>query len=268
MTSEFGSLSQEWKDALAHRSKWVLDNDDCLYPIECGLHGVIKQRICHHANATAVIRQKSAEWLMEDRNIAPADLGIVFPKIARMMAVEGDASLQAYLSEIYLPEDYARIPQDALLAQALNHAQETGCVGVAYNTSGPSALHGKGDSHLQHVLRAHGARDDVLAQSRRGDTTCDLINAIDADTGKPDKKQMDLFLKKTATCPDQAIYFDDSLTNLETGKSAGLLSVWTWTSNNQPSAENISKADDMGALRVRHVGAFLNDLLQYRLEMS
>lgn len=251
---------------LSSRKHWIFDVDDCLYPMDCGLHGRIKAGICDHANARPDLLDAAARWLGVRRAVAPSDLGNFFPNIVKhivgkaLQTNEWGEPLR-YFREVY-GEDYALIePQPEFIA-ALERAEKLHGKDIGCYTNGPSWPLAGVMLHTQRVWQALGANLPFIDRIRR--RSYDLINTVtealqaERESGKPAPAH---FAKGTIeharnamallkVDPKDCVYFDDSLPVLEKMAALGACVVWTWTSHTSPSPEDIALATKIGAIRV------------------
>lgn len=245
----------------AKRSTWVFDVDDCLYTIDCGLHDQIKKRICHHANDNDDIRGWTMNWLGEDRNIEPEDLGTVFPKIVSAFIKERPEQLEQYLDEVY-GDDYSFIKPNSKLVRSFEEAQNRG-VRIVFYTNGPSSPEPTKNYHTQKVLQRLGFSQEFNNHARQN--TYDLIKSVKAGHGKPTEQGMKNFLTDLSIDPANALYFDDSPKNLRTGTNLGMRAIWTWTSKKRPKKADEDLAKDIGALKTRNTGKAVHNLARHLL---
>jgi FMN phosphatase YigB (HAD superfamily) len=208
----------------------IYDTDDTKYSVASGLHGLIKARICAHANATRGIRARARAWLGEDRDFRTGDLGRIFPLIVAAQQEEGRETLKTYLDAIY-DLDYGMIAPDPRLTGALKTARERGIRLMDY-TNGPSSPAPGEDFHVQKVLRRLGADDDLVEHLRP--QTYDLLKSVAAGAGKPTPQGLANFLRDMKVDPRRSLMIDDDPRMGETARGAGMAFALVRTAGADP----------------------------------
>lgn len=257
---------------LAARDIWVLDVDDCLYDMACGLHGRIKSNIVNAFNDLAVNDPQAGvivikvQDLLKAQGITPPeagkmtgpDLGHAFPPIVKALAETYPENLSANLDRFY-GDDYGLITTDSDLVQAFALAAQKG-IEIYIYTNGPSSPQANGNGHAQRVLLQRGFDQEAVERLRP--RTYDLLMSIERGRGKPDPKSMQDFISHMKIDPRRALMADDGLKNLKTAKAFGMAALWTWTDNTEPAEQEIAAAQAMNAVRVRHTGSALLSIAQ------
>lgn len=235
---------------LASRGVFVFDTDDTLYRMDSGLHDGVKARICKHANASQDLRARAKEWIGEDRDFRPQDLGTIFPIIVMEYNRKSPQLLESYFEEVY-GNDYTKVAPDPQLVEAVLKLERAGKRIVLY-TNGPSSLDPAKDFHVQKVLKRLGF-DNAFVDRLRGNSY-DLVMSVMAGAGKPTKEGLDNFLRDMHVDPADAVFFDDGVKNLKTGVEAGMKGVWTWTTKTPPDAQEFVLAEKLGLVLVGDTG--------------
>jgi len=235
---------------------YIFDVDDCLYPIDCGLHESIKKRICQHANATPSIRNMAKEWLGKDRDIMESDLGILFPLIVMQYQKSSPDDLENYFDLVY-GQDYDLIKKDTDLVAAIQTLKAKGKDIYIY-TNGPSSIDPSRDSHVQKVLKSLGF-DDSFVQDMRN-KTYDLKMSVNAGVGKSTNQGFKNMLSHFNIQSKKAVFLDDGVKNLLPAKHFGLSAVWTWTTTKKPKQSEQDLANDNDIPCVRKTASFFKPL--------
>lgn len=244
----------------------MFDVDDCLYRIDCGLHANVKVRICDHANQTPEIRRMADAWLGEDRDFNAADLGKAFPLIVMKFYEENPLRLADYFDEVY-GSDYDLIKPDPELVAAVTAAENAG-MRVCFYTNGPSSLVEDRHAHFEKVLSRLGFDENFVARAVVTDqgslNTYDLVRSVNAGFGKPTPEGLANAVRDLGLVPEKTVFFDDGPKNLAPAKEAGMKVVWTWTTNDAPSAADSALAEKLGALKVGSTAAGVRHVLAAR----
>lgn len=270
-TVKSDSLSKRLND-FATRSAWVLDVDDAMYSIECGLHDYIKENITRVYNDVAVTDPnkdqivshlqkvlKAQGHKVEDPScIKPEELGVAFPAIVQTLNDIYPDTLFTYLNDFY-GDQYDRIKQDSNLVKAFQTAHDKG-IKIYFYTNGPSSPVKGEISHLQKVMKQRGFDDKMIEYMRS--RTYDLLMSVQAGRGKPSAEGMQDFLKFSGINPKEALMADDGPKNLVPAAELGMLTLWTWTTSKAPKANDVKIAEDIGSIRVRDTGKALLQIAQ------
>lgn len=270
---------------LAKRSVWILDVDDCLYPIDNiknpdqpGLHHRVKDAITSNWNVHASPSLKAAfarhiqntasqfpEALQIDpMNLQAQDLKIFFPYLLTAIKEADPSNFREWIDRFYGDYYDDCLAPDPILAEALRTARAAG-IRVLLYTNGPSHPDKGQDSHVQKVLRALEI-DEAMIEALRHETQ-DLIISENEGFAKPHPTSMQNFIKRFGISPHDALMGEDSVPNIVTAHKFGILPLWTWTSDKPPSLNDVAAAHSIGAFRVRHTGEALLKIAQARLLM-
>lgn len=262
-------------DVLATKKIWISDIDGCLYPRddeECGFISGLDETVANTFNYCADKDPKGVEIFAKMKEIL-ADKGLVdadpmeqrddktFKHFIPLVTAINDVcpnDINKYMNMIY-GDNYNIIPSDNRISKAFRTAQAKGCEIFVY-TSGPSGKEPGINLNTQKVMFRHGFTNNEVDFLRP--RSYDLIDAINAGgAGKPEVSSMENFLKfANIENPEEAVMYDDSIHNLKTAASFGITPVWTWTDDNEPSAEALKIANEIGAIRVRNTGAAMNKI--------
>lgn len=227
---------------------YIFDVDDTLYPIDCGLHDRIKERILAHArSAPEVLALALATNGRQE--IKEEDLNALFPRIVMLYAEKSTAALDEYYAQIF-GNDYHLIPKNPSLVKAIKDLQAQGKRIVIY-TNGPSAVAGQAPQHVQKALSALGFDADFIEAIRH--ETYDLTMSVKAGAGKPSLKGFQNMLAHFNIKAKESVFIDDSVSNLATAHKLGLKTVWAWTSRKKPREQDNFQAAQIGALRIREI---------------
>lgn len=257
-------------DKLASKKNWAIDVDDCMYDIASGLHSHIKENIVRTYNAIAQNDPDKAKIvqtlsdILKTQNISiknpeeisPEDLGLAFPPIVKALDEVKHDKLFDYLNQFY-GDKYERIEEDQALVKAFTIAQEKG-IGVHFYTNGPSDTKQGAQSHLQKIMQQRGFSEPMIEYMRS--RTYDLLMQIEDGYGKPSEISMQNFLKFSQSNPRETLMADDGPKNLKTAFDAGIATIWTWTSDQEPKRSDIEIANQIGAPRIRNTGAALLEI--------
>lgn len=249
----------------AAKKWWVVDVDDCLYDIACGLHSEIKRNIVNTFNRISAydpdgkkIVARLDQILTQQNNsianpeeITADELGVAFPPIVQTLSELKQAKLFDYLNQFY-GDEYHRIRPSRDLVRAFEIAAEKG-IKIYFYTNGPSSPAANEISHLQNVMKQRGFSDNIIEAMRPN--TYDLLMSIKAGFGKPTIQGMKNFLEFSKVNPKEALMFDDGPKNLATAHKVGISTVWTWTTDTTPKDNDIELAKHIGATRVRDTSA-------------
>jgi len=261
---------------------WILDVDDCLYhmdniknPGQPGLHQRVKDSITSNWNthaspalkaALATHIQAAAAQFPEAAHIDPMnlqaqDLKIFYPYLLTAIKETDPANIRQWISVFY-GDYYAEcLAPDPVLVEALRTARQAG-IRVLLYTNGPSNPTPGQDCHVQKVLRALGV-DEIEIDALRPETQ-DLIISENEGFAKPHPQSMENFIKRFGINPAEALMADDSPPNLVTAHKAGILPIWTWTSDTAPAAKDIEAMRGI-ALQVRDTAVMLLQIAHARL---
>lgn len=253
--------SQDDVRKLATRTNWILDIDDCVYTIDGGLHDRIKKRIVEQANEDPDILCLLPDILGEDRALKATDLGAAFPKIVAEVKSRGPDALQAYYKSVYefsavSGHDGWILPNPALVNALMSAHYDLG-KRILINTNGPW-------DHVSCVLRSLGLpfRTSLSFIDDVRPNTWDLDMSLEMQTGKPDDRQADLFIRHFGIDPEDSILFDDGPGNLEPFARRGAVPVWTSTTSIAPGQSDLELAADIGALYVQDMGNFMFNMVR------
>lgn len=263
-------LDKNQIDAFAAKSAWVLDVDDCLYDMDCGLHDFIKENIVRTFNEIAVnmpqgpvlvarLEEILATHQLSVQNssaITPQELGVAFPPIVRAIEDIAPDEFGRYMDAFY-GDRYKLIIPDPELADAFYKAQASG-VDIFFYTNGPSGKTPGSRLHVQKVLERQGLDADFIESARA--RTYDLEMATQAGRGKPTAEGMRDFLGFAGIKPGDALMADDQVKNLKTARDAGLKALWTWTTARPPLTADADAAVQLDIPRVRHTGNALRQI--------
>lgn len=262
---------------------WILDVDDCLYPIDNnnkpgqpGLHQSVKDSItsswnshaspalkaalAKHIQAAATQFPEAAQ--IDPLNLQPQDLKIFYPYLLTAIKEADPANIRQWIDTFY-GDYYAEcLAPDPVLVEALRTARQAGIRVILY-TNGPSNPTPGQDSHVQKVLRALGV-DETEIDALRPETQ-DLIISETEGFAKPHPQSMANFIRRFGINPAQALMADDTTANLITAHNAGILPIWTWTSDAVPAAKDAQAAQSIGAIQVRNTAAALLHIARARL---
>jgi len=257
------SLSLESQlDYLAEKKFWILDVDGCLYPRdedECGYYQRLTFNIKKSFNDIVTkdlkgknILESTKELLLSNGFKGDIDKidgqGEAFIPFVRAIKQNYPEDFYKYMNIVY-GDSYHMITRNAGISYAFKKAESRG-VDINFYTNGPSAKNIGEFSHIQKILALHGVDDADINRYRT--KTYDLLDAVIAGEGKPVENSMRTFLNFAGIDnTDQTVMFDDSIENLKTAADFGIMPVWTWTSDEEPSKKALEIAEEIGAIRVR-----------------
>lgn len=254
----------------SRRSTWVLDVDDCLYDMACGLHENIKNNIirvyaqmaANDEKGTAlkhivgeILSQQGYQVESLDR-ITKDELGYAFPAIVQASQSLYPDSFHQIMDQFY-GDDYHLIKPDRELIDAFNIAISKG-IQIYLYTNGPSSSELKRDLHVQKILQSHGCDDDFINQMRG--RCYDLLMSVAAGFGKPSPQGMQHMIQAMKINPYHALMADDGIKNLKTAHECGMAVLWTWTHDKPPSEKDKNIANVIQAPRVRLTGHALKHI--------
>lgn len=267
-------LNKSQIEEFAAKSTWVLDVDDCLYDIDCGLHDFIKENIIRTFNELAANKSRGSALVsrLEEilvaqnlsvknpRNITREELGLAFPPIVRAIEDVAPGEFDRYMEAFY-GDRYKLIVPDPALVDAFYKAQASD-VEIFFYTNGPSGKTPGSRLHVQKVLERHGFDTAFIEDTRT--CTYDLQMGTHAGRGKPTVEGMQDFLNFSGIDPNCALMADDQVKNLKTARDAGLKALWTWTAARPPLTTDMDLAGQLDIPRVRHTGNTLRQIAMAR----
>lgn len=264
-------ISKEMRMMLAKKKAWILDVDDCLYPIDNGFHNKVKQSIVREfariSTGSGAAEKKLFSYfsdLLKDQGFYDLDpamidtktVGIAFPAMVQSLLHCRADNMHADLAKFY-GDHYDDILPDPELVIAFRDAQKKGITIYLY-TNGPSHPDQGGINHVQKTLNRLGFdTDEIEALKAR---SYDLLKAIQDGAGKPTNKSMERFLAFSNIDPEDALMIDDSVENIATAHRYGIAPIWSWSSSKTPPAQKQAIADQINAPRIKHTGQFLRGL--------
>ncbi|MCD8494010.1 MAG: hypothetical protein LRY36_00115 [Alphaproteobacteria bacterium] len=281
-----GAGSYEEIRELANLTEWILDVDDCLYPMdnkmqlgEPGLHAGIKELIIENWNnlASDALKTRLSELITDVADTNPAfvtvdsfqlrkdDLKVAFPHMLRAIEDAEPDKMFEWLSAFYGDMYAERLAPDPDLVMAFKLAAHTG-VRITLYTNGPSHPEQGVEAHVQKVLR-HIGFDEPAIEALRLRTQDMIMNSKDG-SGKPCENSMQTFLQRFNIEAGKALMADDTIMNLKTAEKAGIRPVWTWTSDVlNPHEADAQMAEEIGAIKITHTGKTLLRIAQARLTL-
>jgi len=171
-----------------------------MYPVSCGLHAQLKQRIVDNANNSAGLKEIFGI-------VAAEDLGTVFPQIVAYYKAQGTEEVQAYLDTIY-DLDYSMIPPDPDLVKNMEEAKSLGLEIFIY-TNSPAF-------HVVKVMEQLGFTAPLVDN----DHIYDLFVSQ-----KPTPEGFAAFVENAGFDPKEAAFADDGSDNLVSAKLIGTTTV-------------------------------------------
>jgi len=179
----------------------ILDGDDCIYHPATGLHDQIKKRIVADANANEELKEFRQDWarttrISADGNIAPRDLGWIYPLIVDHYRQKGPEELMRYVQRVY-DVDYSVIAPQPEFVAAVEKLRAYGKRIVIYSNGPWGVFEGK-ELHLNKILRQIGFSDDAFGENDIVDLLKTDRNPEILDTyGFSQKEAAQVFLKTT-----------------------------------------------------------------------
>lgn len=239
-------------DRFASKTHWVLDVDDCLYDMSCGLHQAIKSNIVNAFNraANTLPNGKDLRARLYDATgldtVSENTLAQTFMPMSRILSDMYPEHMDTLVPEFY-GNSYNVLRTDSQLVRSFMLAKMKG-ITVHLYTNGPTY---NAEKVLKH-LGVHGTlAKDIM------DRCYDLLMSTAAGHGKPDAKGMENFLEFSGIDPTTAFMADDTIHNLKTAADYGIAPLWTWTTDIEPSHEQDEIAKSIDATRVRYTGPVL-----------
>jgi len=253
---------------IADKRYWILDVDGCLYPRdpkECGYYQDLTVSIQQAFN-TIVNKDRKGSDILEQTRKAMVDNGFKgdlskvdgtydgFVPFIKAIKNNYPEDFYQYMNVVY-GSSYSMIKGDSQIAGAFKMAERKG-VDISFYTNGPSSKKEGEFAHAQKILITHLV--DISSINRYRSKTYDLLDSIEAGDGKPTASSMVKFLDfAKIDNTDNTVMFDDSIANLKTAAEFGILPVWTWTTDEEPSKKDLAIAEEIGAIRVRNTGDML-----------
>lgn len=216
----------------------ILDVDDTLYPVECGLLSSMRDLLLDSLLTHERLKDKFSAATM-------STLGQCLDQACRMMREMNDGTYEVWQQSVY-DLDYSRIRANPELVSSLHAARAAG-IEIFLYSNGPLF-------HIHKVLERIGLEQGFIPD----DHICG-----DLEPPKPSQEGFDLFLAKFGIHPHRAVFVDDRWKSLIPAQNRGITTVLLNNKNEAPA-----NSDDGPDYVVHSLAAFIWSMAAEHADLS